>query len=56
MLVVETQGVGNIAVEHDLEIAAAVDEEMRDQAIGVAQFRDADLGDEIEGGGIGKEG
>ena len=55
VLVVETEGVGDIAVEDDLEIAAAVDEKMRDEAIGVAQFRDADLGDEIKHCGIGEE-
>ena len=38
VLVVQTEGVGNIAVENDLEISAAVDKEMRDEAIGVAQF------------------
>ena len=44
-----------VAVEHDLQPASAGREELRDKAIGVAQFGNADLGDEVEAGGFLEE-
>jgi len=44
-----------IAVEHDLQLASAGGKKLRDKAIGVAQFRNADLGNQIDDGGFSKK-
>jgi len=54
-VVVEEQTAGLVAVEDDLQVLIAGEEEFGDHAIGVAQLGDADLGDEVNGGGGGEK-
>lgn len=46
---------GRVPIEDDLELAAAPGEELADQAVGVAEFGNADLSDQVEDGGFLKD-
>lgn len=55
-LVVE-EGLGSVTIQDDVEVAAAVGEILGEESICVAEFGDADLGNQINGrGGIEKRG
>ena len=44
----DAQGAGLIAVDHDFKLGSAAGKELADQAVGVAQFGNAGLGDQVD--------
>jgi hypothetical protein len=55
MLFIDFLGARVVAVNYDFELGTALGGELRNQAMGVTQFRNPDLRDQVDGGGFIKE-